>query len=314
MCNKMEHMISRGLSLFALVTVSACSSPSSGTPSEGGSSSAGPGSGGNGSGASAGSPADGGGGGGTDACVIVPDPAGECPSTLTPDAPPKLDTGVVSGRVVDPSGTPLAGIALQVCGLDTCLYGTSSADGTFAVQGAELEKPILKWGDGRTAARRGLSITEKDPSVGDLITDALPAGVGLFSAGASLTSSGVTATLDATVDNLAFNIIENGECESENQFRAVSLPSDDSTLEFGLAPLYTTVCPGITFSVVNTKAWPAESEVRWEVYSFDIEQTHYPYGEWAEFGTGKVSTDSSTIEMDAGEMNVVGNLRIVRAL
>lgn len=312
MCDNARIMRFWNALVFPVLVASCSTSPAN--PEGGGAASpdGGAGAGGDPGGASAGGGAGAGSEGGGD-CTFVPDPVGECASTWTKDSEPSLDTGLVSGRVVDPQGSPMSGVAIQVCGTDNCLYGESASDGTFSVQGGSLLKPLLKWGDGRNTAKRGLRITEPDPFVGDVVTDVLPAGAGIFAAGATLTVGDVTAIVADDLDGFAFNIVENGECSSENQFRAVALPTDESdALEFGLAPLFTTLCPGLTFKVANTKSWPAEAEVTWELFSFEVEEAFAPYGEWMPFATGKVSSDGEFIEVDSGAMVVVGNLRIRR--
>ncbi|MBK8994367.1 MAG: hypothetical protein IPM35_01250 [Myxococcales bacterium] len=235
----------------------------------------------------------------------------------------------VTGTVLDLAGAPAAGVPAQVCGLDVCLYGSTTDQGVVCNPdktsglcipgilpdaGTTFKRPAFKYGDGIGYVRFAqlLPTNVSKYALGDVVTAKLPdpaQGVAL-AGGSSATSNGVTLTLAAGTkikfDELTF------DTEELQKFRAVELPmakappAVDSAAGFeilvGTTPIESDFCPHATLSVPNTPGWPAGTEVEFWIHGVTASEGWWaPYGGWAKVSGGKVSADGKSVVTNDGE-------------
>jgi hypothetical protein len=276
------------------------------------------------SGACSSSPATGTGGGGSgttsSGTTSTTSPGSTTSSTGSgPSCPPgpgyggnetSIQVGSATATVVDLNGAPVAGVAVQLCGLDICLTDMTSSQGTVTVSANKMmKKPIFKYGDALTFAKLGVPITMATTTLPTLVTGALPATGAAFKVGGDTVSGGVTISIDAgaavVVDEL------NYDTPDKQTFRAVQVPVDkikpmldpeNLGLEmlFGVSPIETTFCPAAKVTVPNTPAWPAGTAVEFYAYGVETGQEWAPYGGFTKIADGTVSADGATVSTNDG--------------
>lgn len=226
----------------------------------------------------------------------------------------------LDGKVVDLDGKPVEGILSQVCGVDVCVNGTTSAQGLVSncdiqtqicsqgiLPGIEERRGAFKYGDGFKWAKFVLLLpTDTDTyDVGTQVTAWLPpmsSGVDM-TPGAEAASGGVTLAIaknaSVKVDKLTYTEPE------EQRFRAVQVPIDkapasvDKTLGFeivfGTTPIDTFFCPKANLTVPNTPGWAPGTEVELFILGTSQQEEWAPYASWAKISGGTVSADGKTV-------------------
>lgn len=222
-------------------------------------------------------------------------------------APTAVDE--VAGIVLTTDGDPVAESEVQVCGRDICLYGETNDAGEFVVahDGTELDKPILKAGDGLDVAKFGFAL----PAEGESATATVPVlvdGGTVLETGAAAEADGVTLTV-ADDGVVALNLLDFSD-PGEDTFRAAVVPLDltdtiapDEGFEMivGLGPHETRFCPPASLSIPNDAALEPGTAVELVLYGLQVGENFVPYGEWSPIATGTVSEDGSVITTDDGE-------------
>jgi hypothetical protein len=241
--------------------------------------------------------------------VTVPDCVGTSPGNPNK----KVAVGTVKVRVQDKDGKglPDSAIDVQVCGSDLCLYGKSS-DGTYTIAngGKELVDPALKYGN-QTGNQYlfwgGALPAAPDHDFGTVTAVALGAPGGKLEKGATVTSEGVTLTLDPDAR------IEQELLAPEDEFAAVVFKPTDGTfptlaastqpfdLVVGLGPADVDICPPAKLSFPNSEGWPANAKVELWVNGVKTYDNWAPYGTWAKVAEAAVSADGKTITTVDGQ-------------
>jgi hypothetical protein len=232
-----------------------------------------------------------------------------CPKGTNPKGPPDSVTlGVVSAQIVDEQGEPTSSGLVQVCGRDKCINADVADDGVLIKPvNQELDTPACKFGDGFTWAKLAIPLGKGDTDLGTLTTVRLPDYAdGLpFTPGNSISSGGVTLTLDASahidIDELDY------ETEAEQGFRAVQLPADalaqlgqDFVVGFALSPLETRICPSPALSLENSSNLAPGTAVELYMLGLDAGEAWVPYGQWQKVSDGTVSDDGATLDFAEG--------------
>lgn len=247
------------------------------------------------------------------------------------EAPSQIPAGAVcihnvSGRVIDPSGAPVSGVLVTVCGT-ACYPGNSGADGRFTVP---VNRHIVLSQTSVLVHERPLKAgfyfqLPNDPGpdldVGDTPLLPLPVGPELVvkpdgSPLQSVTDGDVTLDVPQGVQvNLDFD--EEAAGAKGKEFRALPVPknlwNDFVDPSLGLSELYAfgpfeagffdaqTGKPALAqMSFKNTAGLPASTPVEFlELGSF-LYPDLIPTATFAPVATGKVSADDTTIDMDPG--------------
>jgi hypothetical protein len=299
------HALARTSLLFLFVSSTAllggCGSESSddSTGGSGASGAAGP-SGSTGASGGAGPGSGGSGGGGVDPCDA------DCPDLPeNPGSGQTLAMGLVSGTVLDLSGSPVSMSQVQLCGINLCLFGTTDGSGVASVDGGGqmLERPAFKYGDALKQGRFAVPLDMVSGDLGDLVTAELPASGAPMTAGAEAVSGPVTLSIEAggsvEIDCLAY-----GEPDQQG-FRAAEVPAAQVPAVVGLpagieqvyvvSPIETVFCPPAQVTVPNDAGFAAGAAVEFWAHGLDIAEHIVPYGGWARFSDGVVSEDGNTI-------------------
>jgi hypothetical protein len=289
--------------LSGALVAAACSS----TPVNGGASAAG------GSGGTAGSSGAGNAGSsGTSAC---PGPGYHV------DESPILIDGV-GAQIVDSAQAPLAGVPVQVCGLDVCFNGISAANGSAEVDPAmNLARPAYKYGDGLDYARLAVLLPASPPkqSLGNLQAMALPsyASGTPFPASGSFSAGPVTLTLapgtDTEHDLLTYSA-------DQLVLRVVEIPLAVSTqavpASFGfarayaLAPLGTTFCPAAALSLPNTEGWAPGTAAEIFIQGLEVDEAFAQYATWTQVADATVSSDGASIDSQSGGIPILSAIGV----
>ncbi|MBM4358743.1 MAG: hypothetical protein FJ096_11630 [Deltaproteobacteria bacterium] len=241
--------------------------------------------------------------------VTVPDCAGTSPA----NPGKKVAVGTVKVKVQDKDGKglPDTAIDVQVCGSDLCLYGKST-DGSYVVSngGKELTDPALKFGSQagiKYLFWGGALPAAPDHDFGTVTAVALGAPGGKLAKGATVTSSGVSLTLDPDAR------IEQELLAPEEEFAAVVFKPADGTfpalaattqafdLVVGLGPADVDICPPAKLSFPNSESWPANAQVELWVNGVKTYDNWAPYGTWAKVAEARVSADGKTVATVNGQ-------------
>jgi hypothetical protein len=249
-------------------------------------------------------------------------PATEGPECDFPEAvvtdPQVREFESFTGTVVTTEGEPVANDAIQVCGINICLYGNTDADGNVLnengggaiAQGATpLDVPIFKVGDGLERAKIGYAFPEDGAEVNiDATTIDLVDSETTLEGGVTAEADGVTLTI-AEGAGVGLNILEFGTC-GEDTFRAAVVPEDsietmapeqDFVALVGLGPHETLFCPPAGLSIPNDAGLAPGAEVEFVQQSLETGQYFGDYGQWYVVAVGHVSDDGETISTDDGE-------------
>jgi hypothetical protein len=219
-----------------------------------------------------------------------------------------VELGVVSAQIVDEQGKPTSSGLVQVCGRDKCINADVGDDGMLVKDvSQELDAPACKFGDGFSWAKLAVPLAAGDSALGTLTTVRLPdyADSVPFTPGSSVTSGGVTLTLDRSahvdVDGL------NYETDAEQGFRAVALPEaaltqlgQDFVAGFALSPLETLICPSPALSLENEADLVPGTEVELYMLGLDAAEAWVPYAQWQKVSDGVVSDDGTTLDFAEG--------------
>ncbi len=247
---------------------------------------------------------------------------GEEPECDFPDqveTPPQVrEFATFNGTVVTTDGDPVVDDAVQVCGINICLYGNTDAegvvrneDGGVGIPQGEvpLNVPIFKVGDGLERAKVGYSF----PAAGDDVsidgtTIALADSGTTLEGGATAEADGVILSIPAE-GLVGLNILEFGD-PGQDTFRAAVVPADfidvlapgqDLIALAGLGPNETIFCPVAGLAIPNDTDLEAGTEVEFVQQSLETGQFFGAYGQWERVAVGRVSEDGATFETDAGE-------------
>jgi hypothetical protein len=218
----------------------------------------------------------------------------------------------LSATVLDLDGNPVSDVPAQACGVNICLNGTTSTDGSVVIdQTANIDVPAFKYGGGKYYAKFALPLGTKGPidvDLGDETTVAFDApehGVPIVP-GTEATSNGITLApptgATVNVDPLDY------DTPALQNFRAVEIPVDkaptavDPQFGFGivvaLTPVAATICPAAKLRVPNTAKYPAGSRVQFFVHGTEVDEEWSRYGGFGMVSEGSVSADGATVETD----------------
>ena len=107
--------------------------------------------------------ANGGAGGAGGSVTSISGAGGEaqCKAPGYPSHAPAIEIDEVDAVLRDPSGAPVPNLAVQVCGLDICVNGSTNALGkTTVTPRAKLLSPAFKYGDGFDFAKLAAPLVE----------------------------------------------------------------------------------------------------------------------------------------------------------
>jgi len=221
-----------------------------------------------------------------------------------------------------PSGEAAAELAVQVCGIDTCLKFETNASGVLNERVAQkMLRPAFKYGDGFDYAELAAPLTENNQNLGELIALPLPP----LAEGAKFPASGAVTSGDVTL-----RITKNGSVEhdvltytdEELVFRSVEVPVADSPqalppelgfeLSYGLAPLASVFCPPAPLSVKNKLNWAPGAEVEVFVQGLSVDEKWAPYGTWLQVAEARVSSDGKSIDTTSGGIPILSSIALRR--
>lgn len=262
----------------------------------------------------------GGGAGGDDASSTGAGAGGACEfPDPNPSAPAPTAVDQVTGTVFTTDGDPIAETEVQVCGRDNCLYGATNDEGAFVVNhdGGELDKPIIKAGNGLEILKMGFAFPADGEPVEAVVPALTDSGTALV-AGATAEADGVTLTVDAD-GVVALNLLDFSD-PGEDTFRAAVVaadqvealaPGEGFAMVVGLGPYETRFCPAAALSVPNDAGLEAGSAVEFFLYGLQVGEGFVPYGEWGKVADGVVSDDGSVITTADGEgLEVLGPVAV----
>ncbi|HEY2410351.1 MAG TPA: hypothetical protein VGI10_30305 [Polyangiaceae bacterium] len=228
----------------------------------------------------------------------------------------------VGALLTDSAHAPLAGVPVQVCGLDVCFYGTSIASGRADVSlNMSLERPAYKYGDGFEYAKLAVLLPATPPSqdLGSIVALRLPsyAEGSAFPASGSVTQGKVTLTLQAGT-----SVVHDVLTYSADQLvlRAVEIPLGDSTQAvdpslgfaraYAVAPVATTFCPSAALSLPNADGWAVGSEAEIWIQGLEVDEEYAPYAAWTKVADAQVSADGSTIQTTSGGIPILSAIGV----
>lgn len=251
------------------------------------------------------------GGDGTTSTTGAGGDAPECdpPGSVETDPLPRGFESV-QATVLDLDGDPIAGDAIQVCGIDLCLTGDTNEDGFVVVShdGTPLDAPIFKAGDGLLLAKIGFPLPAGEPVVLTATTFGLADSGTAMAAGASAEADGVVLAI-AEDGAVGFNLLEFGG-SGEDTFRASVVPpeliedvaaGEGFVALVGLGPNETFLCPPAGLAIPNDAGLAAGTPVEFVQQGLETAQYFTLYGQWGQIALGHVSDDGSTIATDDGE-------------
>jgi hypothetical protein len=219
----------------------------------------------------------------------------------------------MDATLVDPTGKPVAGVPVFVCGTNLCTSPSKSAsDGTVEVAAClPFASPALKvFSDPQWAPFAALlPATGPSFSLGNLTITPLPPqdGAPLATGSGTVTSGGVVLTLSNTT--VTFDV-EHQSSDSQ-LFRAVAIADGalPATLQgqiavaWALAPLNTKLNPAVQLQLPNGPAYAAGAAV--DVYLNGTDTATAtppaPWGSWGLLGTGAVSADGKSIVLTVAQ-------------
>lgn len=261
----------------------------------------------------------GGAGGGGGAGSTTSTTTGTTTSTGGPDceAPPanpspanRVAVSNVQATARDEAGQVIGEFDLQLCGRDTCLYGTTSVVGTVSFnQGAgdgTVDKPLFKPGDSLVLGKIGYLYDGQSPFSG--IFPRMVDSSTALAAGASASAAGATIEVPAggvvVVDDLIY------DAPPKQTFRAGAIAAADVeavtgdasfAMVYALGPNETLFCPPAKLTLDNYAGLAANAEVEFFVQEVNIAEHFGAYGTWNKIGEGTVSADGETVSTNDGE-------------
>lgn len=278
---------------------------------------------GTGGSAAGGNAATGGGGaanvGGSGAGTSTGGAGGEASCELPTPQPGTADfvtVTTVDATATDDGGLPIGGEALQLCGLNGCLYETTSAIGTVSftnnLSSETIDRPLFKPGNSIKYGKIGYLF---DPAGASPLEGVFPKMVDsgqAIAAGQTVSSAGVELSVPAggvvDVDALIY------DTAAKQTFRAAQVPeaqvqivtgSADFAMVFALGPVDTLFCPPAAVSFENYAALPAGTVVEIWGQELDVKESFGGYGEWSKVADGKVSADGTKIETTGAGLPVL---------
>jgi hypothetical protein len=228
-------------------------------------------------------------------CVQAPAPGQQCVTTM-------------QATIVDPSGAPVAGLPVSVCGTNLCTVpAKTAADGTVTVAAClPFARPALEVFADPVWAPFAALLPGTGPaySLGRVTVVPLPAAGAVLAAGTSASSGGVTLSL-APGTHVTFDVTH--QDANAQKLRAVAVPAAQLpptlagavSAAWGLAPLDTRLDPPAQLTVPNTPGWPAGAQVDFYLDGTDAASASppAPWGAWGLVGTGAVSADGKSIAL-----------------
>jgi hypothetical protein len=228
----------------------------------------------------------------------------------------------VQASLVDPSGAPVSGEPLLVCGDNLCsLPGVTNSQGSTQFFLCEqMVSPALKLIAGPSYVSFATAVTQSEATFPPITVVPLPATGDAFPSGAGTVTSG-PVTLAVGAGAVTFDPSQPTDANTQS-FRAAqvdvakvpaALPAS-LTLDaiWGLAPVNATLSPPGALTLPNSASYPAGSRV--DLYMNGVEpeaSAAVPYGTWGPVGTGTVSADGTTITTDSGTGNGIPVLSMV---
>jgi hypothetical protein len=182
-----------------------------------------------------------------------------------------------------------------------------------------LRQPAFKYGDGYDYAELAISLSSTPKQdLGRLIAWPLPS----YADGASFAKKGAVVNGDLTLfmdraDQASHDQLNYPDA-AQQVLRTVSVPIAMGgaaldphfgfELAYGVAPIGTTFCPAARFSLKNSLAWPAATEVEVFVQGLATDQAWAPYGSWVKVADASVSTDGRSIDSTNGGIPILTSI------
>jgi len=248
----------------------------------------------------------------------------ECSAPGYPSDSAPVTVDQVEASLRDASGAPVAGLPIQVCGLNQCFTDSSGPSGKVNVTPhADLLRPAFKYGDGFDFAELAVLLgSDATQNLGALVALPLPS----FSEGAAFPKSGDVTNGEVTLRVAPGTTVSHDRLtyadDSELVLRSVPIPIAQSEqaldpsfgfeLAFALAPLGTRFCPPAQLSLKNSLAWASGTLVLVFVQGLDVNEKWAPYGSWVQVAEAVVSSDGSRIETTQGGIPILSSIAVRR--
>lgn len=227
-----------------------------------------------------------------------------------------VPVNTVDATAADETGLPIGGEALQLCGLNGCLYETTSAIGTAtftnSLSSETIDRPLFKPGNSIKYGKIGYLYDPAAPSPLKGVFPKMADSGQAMAAGQTVSSAGVELTVPAggvvDVDDLIY------DTAAKQTFRAAQVPeaqvpdvtgSPEFAMVFALGPVDTLFCPPAAVTFENYAGLAAGTDVEIWGQELDVKESFGGYGEWAKIADGKVSADGATIETTGAGLPVL---------
>jgi len=247
-----------------------------------------------------------------------------CDGPGYPSHSPAIEIDEVNAQLSDPSGTPVPDLAVQVCGLDICLNGSTDAQGKTRVTPREaLLSPAFKYGDGFEFAKLAAKLSDQPTQdLGALVALPLPS----YAEGAPFPTAGDVSNGDVTLSlapgsKIAHDLLTYTD-DAELVFRSVPIPIAASAraldpsfgfeLAYALAPVSTTFCPPAELRLKNSLGWAPHTAVEVFVQGLEVDEEFAPYGDWTKVADASVSDDGREIDSSSGGIPILSSLALRR--
>jgi hypothetical protein len=245
-----------------------------------------------------------------------------CPASTVSNA---TCVATVQATLVDPTGAPVAGQNLLVCGDNLCsLPGLTNSQGSTEFQLCEqMVSPALKFIAGAGYVSFATAVTQENTTFPPITVFPLPSTGEAFPTTSAGTVTSGPVTLAVAAGSVKFDPSQ-ADDPNIQEFRAAqvdvtkvpaALPASLTlAIIWGLAPVNATLTPPGTLTIPNSASWPAGSKVDFYMNGCEpVADAAVPYGTWGSIGTGTVSADGTTISTDEGAGNGVPVLGMVGA-
>lgn len=247
-----------------------------------------------------------------------------CAAPGYPSHSPAIEIDGVDAQLSDPSGAPVTDLAVQVCGLDICVNGSTDAQGNVRVTPrAALLSPAFKYGDGFEFAKLAAKLSDQPTQdLGALVALPLPS----YAEGAPFPKAGDVSNGDVTLSlapgsKIAHDLLTYTD-DAELVFRTVPIPIAASTraldpsfgfeLAYALAPVSTTFCPPAAMRLKNSLGWAPLTAVEVFVQGLEVDEKLAPYGDWIKVADASVSDDGTEIDSSSGGIPILSSLALRR--
>lgn len=245
-----------------------------------------------------------------------------CPAGMTYGGGEMSVTGTktVTAKIVDETGAPVSGQPTYICGLNICSDpGMTQSNGSASITTNLTEtKPAFKVGD-------TINYTEIAIPLTTATTDLTMGGTVVINVGKLSNKPGAALTpgMDATSGDVTISVPAGASVginplvystPDQQMFRSVNIPIANEgpwlasagvtgfQLLYGVAPSETTLCPAakvtVTLPQPNTLGWNPGDAVEFWIMTTDTLQEYAPYAGWAKMSTGTVSTDGKSVSTD----------------